>query len=173
MVDCHAMTQNLVREVLAISRMKAIHKSILLGDRVAQERLLVLLPPSTRSCMASRECSWRHRNNPGASAKLRQPRSGLGSVRVCNRVCNPAAPPEILRETTVLSVDPQLRYSRRRGRLAEWVPPYNQGRPHAILGGIPDRPSSAAPRINRSSGSARASCRRSFDSRRSPSRVSP
>jgi putative transposase len=34
--------------------------------------------------------------------------------------------------------------------LAEWVPDYNHGRPHAILGpAIPDRPSSAAPRSHR------------------------
>jgi putative transposase len=57
--------------------------------------------------------------------------------------------------------------------LGEWIPHYNRGRPHASLGpGISDRPSSVAPPSNRSSASARASCRRYSDSRRSPSRVS-
>lgn len=47
-IDCHTMTQNLVQELASISKKNAIGKSVLLGDRRDQERVLAMVPSAVR-----------------------------------------------------------------------------------------------------------------------------
>jgi putative transposase len=96
-----------------------------------------------RVLICDRDAKW----SETVRARLRD--AGLRVIRTPYRAPNANAYCErligtIRRQCVDLMVPLNERHLRR--ILAEWVPHYNRGRPHASLGpGIPDRPSSVAP----------------------------